>query len=73
MAVRFSAKLSEQVRARVDGGKRWNLWARSRCLGGKPRGWGKHSHMRYRQKTSNKNLGLQILRRGLSFIQALLL
>lgn len=27
-----------------------------------PLGWGKHSHMRYRQTTSNKNLGLQFLR-----------
>ena len=27
-----------------------------------PLGWGKHSHMRYRQKISNKNLGLQLLR-----------
>ncbi|CAE7238746.1 CPK28, partial [Symbiodinium pilosum] len=27
-----------------------------------PLGWGKHSHLRYRQRQSNKNLGLQFLR-----------
>lgn len=27
-----------------------------------PLGWGKHSHLRYRQKTPNKQLGLQLLR-----------
>lgn len=27
-----------------------------------PLGWGKHSHLRYRQRPSNKHLGLQLLR-----------